>query len=301
MKEKISKINAKLSIIFQILYRRYIDFYNKNLDKEKYFIEIIGDDVKRSDLAVVIHLFYFDNWNMFKNRIKSIEKIEKLDLFITLPDHNKKYIFEIQKDYPNAKIFIVPNLGRDVLPFLKVGSLLSQSGYDYVLKFHSKKSTHREDGQNWLEETLNQIIGSEKNIAEIMKILKKRSTGIIGPQEFYYSLLVNLNANGMQLNYILEKVLKQKLNIGKKADQYGFFGGTMFWARVDAIDSLFSFSKYNFQKEEGQIDGTFAHALERAFCLLPELTDRQIYASNFNEVLKQPYMSENIPEWFKEG
>lgn len=75
----------------------------------------------------------------------------------------------------------------------------------------------------------------------------------------------------------------------------------MFWARVDAIDSLFSFSKYNFQKEEGQIDGTFAHALERAFCLLPELTDRQIYASNFNEVLKQPYMSENIPEWFKEG
>ncbi len=296
-----NRIKIRLSKVFQAIYRWYVNFYNKNLGKEKYFIEIIGDDVKISDLAVVVHLFYFDNWNMFKNRIKSIEKIEKLDLFITLPVHNKKYIPEIQIDYPNAKFFIVPNLGRDVLPFLKVGRLLSQSGYDYVLKFHSKKSTHREDGQDWLEETLNQIIGSEESISEIIRLLKNPETGVIGPQEFYYPLLVNLNANGVQLNYILEKVLKRKLNIGKKADQYGFFGGTMFWGRVDAIDSLFSFSKYNFQKEAGQIDGTFAHALERAFCLLPELTGRQMYASNFSEVLQQPYMSENIPEWFKEG
>ena len=84
----------------------------------------------------------------------------------------------------------------------------------------------------------------------------------------------------------------------KKRREYGFFGGTMFWVDLESIKDLFVYSsaKY-FEPEAGQIDATFAHALERLFCIIPEIDGKDIYESTGGEVRKRPYQSDNIPDW----
>lgn len=296
--KKLKNILRKIKNIF---FHLYFIFRDKNYKKETYFISEVDNGVKYSNFAIIIHLFYIENWGYFKTKLDQISDVEIFDLYITMPQGKSDFISEIQKSYPNVKLYIVPNHGRDVLPFLKIGLILEDRGYEYLLKFHSKKSLHRQDGQDWLVETLNQIIGTSANIEHILSTLKQPTCGIIGPKSFYYPFSININANGILTKYILEKQLRKKVDVAEKANDYGFFGGTMFWSRVDAIQPLFHFSKENFPKENGQIDGTFAHALERAFCLLPELNEKKIYSSSFDELVEQPYASQNIPEWFKEG
>ena len=54
-------------------------------------------------------------------------------------------------------------------------------------------------------------------------------------------------------------------SIFKKLDKYPYFGGTMFWCRMDYLDPLLDLflMPSDFESEKGQIDGTMAHAVER--------------------------------------
>ena len=48
-----------------------------------------------------------------------------------------------------------------------------------------------------------------------------------------------------------------------------FVSGSMFWTRLDALGPLLDahFDEWEFEPESGQIDGTFAHTIERVFAL----------------------------------
>ena len=79
--------------------------------------------------------------------------------------------------------------------------------------------------------------------------------------------------------------------------EYGFFGGTMFWVNVESVRGLLGYGASSFEPEAGQIDGTFAHALERLFCVVPEIEKKDLYHSDGIRVAKRSYKSNNIPEW----
>ncbi|QGJ68612.1 Rhamnan synthesis protein F [Planctomycetales bacterium 10988] len=69
------------------------------------------------------------------------------------------------------------------------------------------------------------------------------------------------------------KEILAKLNISLSADnQLEFPTGAMFWAKVDALSPLFDLklTYEDFPPEEGQIDGTIAHAIERSFLHIAE-------------------------------
>ena len=254
-----------------------------------------------ASLAVVIHLFYIDNWELFERRLKSLDEIN-FDLFITMPENNLSFVGAIRHTYPKARIIVVPNHGRDVLPFVTVASALSKNGYKYVLKFHSKKSTHWDGGQSWLEGMMERLLPKNPRlIQQILKTLEDENTGIIGPADVYYPLTINFPANGLWMTKVMNRIFNKAMSeriLQKHRSDYGFFGGTMFWARLDAIMSVINDSKVHFYPtEKGQIDGTYAHALERLFCIVPEANNKQIYELTKTKIQERSYRSDNIPEW----
>lgn len=268
--------------------------YRGNLSK------LVHSD-QEARLAVVIHLFYIENWPLFREKLQNILHLS-YDLFITLPQQNEDFMEKLRHDFPTAQYIVVPNRGRDVLPFVMTATRLYELRYDYVLKVHSKKSTHWDGGQSWLETTLDQLLPRDnKCIEAIVTALARPGTGVIGPAEYYYPLTVNFDANGTHMTRILSRLFNKDVAwscLQKNRQEYGFFGGTMFWARLDAIEPILSVAKVgHFEQEAGQIDGTCAHAFERLFCIVPELNGKTMYELNTKAMQKREYKSGNIPEW----
>lgn len=251
--------------------------------------------------AVVIHLYYLENWSGFVKKLKILEQYIDFDLYITDSANNPQLEEMVLQDYPGAIIITCPNRGRDVLPFIYIAKKIKDN-YEYCLKLHSKKSTHWGGGKKWLDTTLDQLIPSDISAGRQLKtILDSMETGIVGPSDYYYPLTINFPANGEHISRLVAKLFgknKQYEVTQKNRKLYGFFGGTMFWSRFDAIDKIIDHVDYRmFESENGQIDGTFAHALERLFCVIPEIDNKEIYEFNGRVVKKRPYRSDNIPEW----
>lgn len=262
-------------------------------------------DVKRASttkLAVVMHLFYTESWELFKKHLVVLDGIN-FDLFVTLPTTNLPFVDEIKRMYPNAYIIEVSNKGRDVLPFINAASVVYKNGYSYLLKIHSKKSTHRTDGGDWLTDIIECLLPNDKVVLQkLFKTLDKDQTGVVGPKNQYYPLTVNFEANGEHMRVTLNKLFNRTVSydvLQLKRKKHGFFAGTMFWARLDAIGPLLDqhYRAKDFEPEKGQLDGTFAHALERLFCLVPEVNHRNIYEISPSGVDKISYASDNIPDW----
>jgi lipopolysaccharide biosynthesis protein len=89
---------------------------------------------------------------------------------------------------------------------------------------------------------------------------------------------------------ILENLLRRAFNendvrkVTSHPEKYPYFGGTMFWARLDAIDPILKLNLMpdDFQSEHGQIDGTTAHAIERMFGSATKLNNKKIYGIDAN-------------------
>lgn len=260
-----------------------------------------GLEVKpSSDLAVVIHMYYPEMRDVFLEKLKNISHL-KYDLFITIPDTKADKKQVVEEVFPHAHVVLTPNCGRDVLPFVQVMKAIHECGYAKVLKLHSKRSPHREDGEEWRDKILDSLLpSSEQTIKDIQKALNRKKTAIIGPGDQYVSLLVNFSATGHYLKNLVGKIIDTKLasELVSTSDEYGFFAGTMFWARVDALMPVIdSVAIGDFEPELGQEDSTLAHALERLLNVVPELQGRDMYEQRNGEVVKIDYHTSNIPDW----
>ncbi len=233
-------------------------------------------------LAVVVHLYYPDSWPLLAKSLEPLKAVD-YDLHVSIPDKNKSFIPDIKEFRKDAHIYIVPNRGRDVLPFVHIGRRLKELGYEYVLKIHSKQSVHREDGSKWLEGLLASLIPTkQKYIKDILTLLADQTTGVIGPDGHYLPLKHYFGGNRQSIIRLLKELLgtTETNAASQQIDDFGFFAGTMFWARLDALEPLldFYFQPDDFETEKGQIDGTIAHALERLIALVAEVRHRQNYA-----------------------
>ncbi len=267
--------------------------------------KVLTRNINRSSetkIAVVVHLFYEESWDVIQKNLKNLNK--PFDLFISIPSRTFKVIDKIQKDYPLVYIYETPNRGRDVLPFIKILPVIREKGYLYILKIHSKKSTHRIDGNEWMNGMLESLLPNNKQIFnKLINVLDKKDTGLIGPSGQYIQLTVNFEANGVLMTEILKLIYHNKVTVfnvlQSNRTDYGFFAGTMFWARIDSLDKIVNhnFGVYKFNSEAGQIDGTLAHAFERVFCLIPEIDGKHMYEISPDNIMKINYKTNNIPDW----
>lgn len=73
--------------------------------------------------------------------------------------------------------------------------------------------------------------------------------------------------------------------------KYPFFGGTMFWCRLDFLSPLLKsdITPADFNTERSQVDGTTAHAIERILGkILHTVSDKKMYVVKNAIVSKLP-------------
>ena len=262
---------------------------------KKYQGVISSLNIKKSDdakLAVIIHLYYPDRWTAIKKKLANINV--PFDLYVSVQAKDKNIsLSKISKYHKMTNIVSFPNRGRDVLPFMLIVNKISDfNQYEYILKLHSKKSLHRKDGSEWLDSLLDQLIPAD--ISSILKTLKKADTGAIGPANHVVSLSKYMGANKDRIQTIIEPIAglgltKLMLNTPSR---YPFFGGTMFWCRIDFLLPLIKsgINPSDFNSETGQVDATTAHAIERIFGrILHRIGNKKMY------VVKDAVVS-NLPD-----
>ena len=272
-----------------------ISNYSKNKNNKKAFPYYRFSYSPKSELAVVVHLFYPEMWDTFRKELSKINV--EFDMYVSIPSqHSDIDLGKISKFHNKTNIIPVPNRGRDVLPFITIMNRVRKlNKYKYVLKVHTKKSKHRDDGDKWLSDVLRQLIPDDTS--SVIRTLSHSSTGIIGPKGHLVSLARHMSGNRQNIINLLKLMTdKSYKDIVVDETKSPFIGSTMFWCRVDFLDPLLDafLMPSDFPREEGQIDNTTAHAIERVLGkILHGIGKRKMY------VVDQDGKVSRVPENFE--
>lgn len=218
-------------------------------------------------VAVVLHLFYLEQWVDIQPLLKNIPY--EFDLFVSTVAENYPAAKDLlAQDFPKAALSITENRGRDIGPLF---SLLQQSNlasYDFVCKLHTKKSPHLDPElvQKWREELLISLLPSKEGVQAIFDLFNSRpEVGIVTGA----GVLVHAHYTpGGNIGLLRELAARLGFNLDETA--YEFPGGSMFWCRGRVFNSFnaLNISTNDFEPEAGQTNGTLAHAIERLFPLI---------------------------------
>lgn len=240
-----------------LLSRKYLDTSVKN------------DTVDiQSKIAVHLHVFYVDLLQEFLDGFSTWNF--SYELFITTDSSDKER--EIQEflsaNGRTAKIFVTGNIGRDVLPMLKLKEYLSQ--YDYVGHFHTKKSKEADywAGQSWRTELIEMLVKPANSIIGQFESLSDLGIVIADiPSFFRFNKIVNA-WNEYQIAPEMND-LWQKMSLTKEINFEAFHSfvmsyGTFVWFRYDALQPLFDLELSDQEvPKEPLPQNSVLHAIER--------------------------------------
>ncbi|SFC25127.1 rhamnosyltransferase [Streptococcus gallolyticus] len=218
-------------------------------------------------IAVHLHVFYVDLLEDFLEAFKNFHFA--YDLFITTDNDTKKSEIEaiLNQNDKNARIFVTGNIGRDVLPMLKLKEYLSE--YDYIGHFHTKKSKEADfwAGESWRNELIDMLIKPADNI--LANFANDKLGLVIAdiPTFFRYNKIVdawNEHLIAPEMND-----LWQKMGMAKTIDFNNFHTfvmsyGTFVWFKYDALKPLFELNLTdNDVPAEPLPQNSILHAIER--------------------------------------
>lgn len=217
-------------------------------------------------LAIAVHIYYPEIWPEIAQRLKKLRHPFILDI-TTPPEQAASVESAVKHDFTAANIHIVPNRGMDILPFLSLVPHWQQEDVIAVCKLHTKKGDGGESATHWRRHLLDTLIGHPDIPARIVRAFADHtSLNLVGPAIFHLSAQRLMYGNGPNLQQI-----SQELGLGPlPQSDWGFFAGTMFWARPDALAPLARLvaNKSQFGPDDHAKDGRYEHALERAFGLM---------------------------------
>jgi lipopolysaccharide biosynthesis protein len=219
----------------------------------------------RSKTGIVIHAFYPD---VLEDLFKRLPDSKGQDVFISVVEDSAPELLPIIARYAeNARIYFFPNRGRDVRPFLFILRTLKELGYESFVKLHTKKSLHRQDGQLWYESLTAPLLELCRPGC-LRSVLDQHPTvGIIGPAG---QLLDGSSYMGSAGNMAWLTRLCREFGVEPLPSAFTFVAGTMFAGRMASFAQITQYEALGalFEEEQGRLDGTLAHALERFFGLL---------------------------------
>jgi lipopolysaccharide biosynthesis protein len=217
--------------------------------------------------CAVLHVWYLDVLDEMASALQASGQDWRI-LITTTHEHADAVRTRSQTLGLNAEIEVFDNRGRDILPFLHVANRLLDEGVDVVLKLHTKRSLHRRDGEQWRNELFNRLVEPARAATVLGAFHERPTLGMAYAEGHRQRLDYYWGAN--QANVL---ALAGRLGIpDPKPEQDSFVAGSMFWVRLAALRPLLDahLDLSAFEEESGQVDGTFAHAIERIF--LPCIT-----------------------------
>lgn len=226
-------------------------------------------------VAVMLHMFYTDLGPTFADALSAIYC--PFDLLISTDSQDKvadiEAAFVHMPNLAKLDIRVVENRGRDIAPLVVTfgAELLN---YDVALHLHSKKSKYGDALDGWLDYSLEQLLHSPLYVEAIFRrFAEDTETGVLCGMPFP-PIVKHMHWAGCR-PLALEALEKMGLPDAElSATDLDFPAGSMFWFRPKALAPLFNagFAFEDFPEEEGQMNDTLAHAIERLFFYIPKCT-----------------------------
>jgi lipopolysaccharide biosynthesis protein len=243
-----------------------------------------------SRVGVIVHAFYPELVAELIDRLKVIPV--DFDLLVTNATGRDLDLPTDVGRAVNVRVLEVPNRGRDILPLVSLVNAGYLDPYHLILKVHTKRSEWREthelegDGATWRNMLLDSLLGSEAEVSDILAVFAERSDvglvtadgSVLGPEAWGDN--EDNTANLLRrIELILDPTTLQ------------FAAGSMYWIRGFALQGLRSLdlSAVDFEDEEGQVNQTTAHAVER---LIGVVLREAGYALHERSTLPEPTMAD---------
>lgn len=211
--------------------------------------------------AVAVHVYYPDLWPEFAARLRRLRI--PFDLYVTLTyrgEETDALAEEIRADFPGAFVTPMPNRGRDILPFVTLLNAGAFDGYRAVCKFHTKKSPHRQDGDLWRQHLIEGILPETGLEEKLEAFIEAPEAGFWVADGQHYTGTQWWGSNVEATRHLL-----QRIEIPLDREALSFPAGSIYWVKPLVLGLLRSLQLRleDFDIEEGQVDGTLAHAIER--------------------------------------
>jgi len=217
--------------------------------------------LETAKIAVIIHAFHMD---VFREIVETLGNGDsRLRVFVTTTQEREAEAKEILAQTPfEATVHVYDNHGRDVLPFLSLLKEIDLASYAFILKLHTKKSLHRQDGEDWRQQAVSCLATFEQREWILRQMCEAPDIGMVGPRDHVVPMHFYHGSNIENMKWIAARLGFETLSLDKES----FIAGTMFMARTEALIPILNIAlgPQDFESEAGQLDGTMAHAIERA-------------------------------------
>ena len=205
-----------------------------------------------------------------------------MDLLVSVvQERDRQRLAPLFQNYRGGRVEVraVPNRGRDLGPFCTTFADMIRRNYDIVGHIHTKRSPHASEAliQQWVYFIHTHLLGGR---AALMadRILGAMAAdphlGMVFPDD------PNILSWGENRPHA--EILARRLGIDPLPEAIVFPVGSMFWARVAALEPLLisGLDWEDYPAEPVPIDGTMLHALERLLPLVVTKTGHTLALSH---------------------
>ncbi|MBE6230941.1 MAG: hypothetical protein E7117_01080 [Bacteroidales bacterium] len=221
-------------------------------------------------VLVIFHVYYHDQVDWFIDRMKNISGC-RWELVVTCQAFTDELREKFHAFRHDVRFVEVENVGYDVWPFIKVVKSMDLSGYDCILKLHTKRPLDRKEsinrvdlkGYRWRNILVDSLLGSSKRFEKCMSMMQDGAVGMVCSYELFMSLRDYLPEDTFMLEGESER-------IGVAMKGKGFCAGTMFMVKPEALEKIrradFPLEMWN-KVSRSNSTGSAAHVYERLLCL----------------------------------
>lgn len=234
--------------------------------------------------CIYLHMHYWEVWPEIEAVLGQMAGL--FDFVLTSSSERASEFERIRAMFPDAKIIVTANRGRDVGPFMQLLHDGVFDGYDAVCKIHGKLSlkngVQSRSGLRIRRYILASLLADGAFQRQVSAFADDARLGLVGPRN-----LILPPAGKRGLRYVKSELPKlkglyQRGGLAARPEDLRFFAGTMFWFRPAALKRLkdLQIGIADFDLENGTKRNTLQHALERAFCPFVEHEGYRIAAAH---------------------